>query len=125
MGRIWLTPGGAGAEKREKFHGFSCFFTFYHPDQARNSAIFTLFRVGPFFWRAPDQGLFGTGAGLIWRERPMTRPMTMARLPQSWPQCRGSWSQTAARTMPDTGCAKMVRAATLTSVSRMTRNQKA
>jgi hypothetical protein len=34
-------------EKRENFHDFSRFFTFYHRDQARNSAIFALFRVGP------------------------------------------------------------------------------
>ena len=43
--------GRSWAEKREIFHGFSRFSTFYHRDQARNSAISALFRVGAIFRR--------------------------------------------------------------------------
>src|ERR1700676_5468418 len=42
------TDGGE-LEKGEIFHPCSCFFTFYHPEQARNYAIFMLSRVGAFF----------------------------------------------------------------------------
>ena len=37
------------AKKRGIFHVFSRFFTFYHREQARNSAIFTLFLVRLYF----------------------------------------------------------------------------
>ena len=43
--------GGLGVKNREIFHPFSRFFTLYHPDQGRNSAIFTLFRVRAIFRR--------------------------------------------------------------------------
>jgi len=43
------TGGPSCVKKREIFHGFSRFFTFYHLDQARNYAIFTLSRVRPIF----------------------------------------------------------------------------
>jgi len=36
-------------EKRENFHGFSHFFTFYHQDQPRNYAILRIFTGGSLF----------------------------------------------------------------------------
>jgi hypothetical protein len=67
-------------EKRENFHGFSRFSTFYRPHQARNSAISALFRVGPSgawnqcgkwgagvfgYWAAQQVDLCGTKFGLF------------------------------------------------------------
>jgi len=46
-------------KKPEIFHDFSRFFMFYHRDQARNYAIFTLSRVRPIL----DANLYALAVG--------------------------------------------------------------
>jgi len=56
--------GALVVKNREIFHPFSRFFSLYHIEQGRNSAVFTLFRVRAIFRRKEKSSwtrTFGTG----------------------------------------------------------------
>ena len=71
------TARSCGREKREIFHEFSRFFTFYHLQQARNYAIFTLSRMRLLFGVL---AIFGQRCGLglgggAWEDASLTNRM--------------------------------------------------